>query len=86
MTIHVYQADSLKRTRRHCPYHKQLCYGTLGFYYDTTHLSFDCGTFVDFGYEYWKPPPKSKCPKCRKHFRPIELIKHLEEHELNPPN
>ncbi len=44
------------RTRRYCPYHKRLCYGSLLECYDTTRVFFDCGTFVDYGYGYWEEP------------------------------
>ena len=79
--IHIFTTDDRKRTRRLCPYHKHLCYGELTEYYDTTHVVFDCGTFVDYGYGQWNPPPKKKCPNCRKHFRPIEMIEHQKEHK-----
>lgn len=77
-TLHIFTANQTKRFRRKCPYHKKLEYGTRGDYYDTVHWNFDCGTFVDAGYGEWTPPPKSKCPKCRKWFRPLEMKEHLK--------
>lgn len=82
MTIHVYTPDKRTRVRRKCPYHKHLCYGSLAEYYDTAYLTFDCGTQIDFGASEWRLPPKKKCPKCRKWFRPLEMITHLKEHKI----
>jgi len=75
--IHIYRADNVKRVRRLCPYHKHQCYGTMHEYYDTTRVFLDCGTGLDYGYGDWTPPKKTKCPHCRKHFRPIEMQEHL---------
>ena len=78
--LHFHTANKRKRTRRMCPYHKHLEYGELQEFYDTVNMFFDCGTQVDYGYSEWRPPPKTKCPKCRKWFRPLEMVEHLKEH------
>lgn len=79
-SIHIYRANTITRVRRRCPYHNHLCFGDMHEYYDTVRIAFDCGTQVDFGYGGWTPPPKAKCPKCRKWFRPLEMIEHLKTH------
>ena len=63
--ICVFTADTSSRARRRCPYHKRLCYGTLRTYYDTVRMSFDCETFVDYGYGEWRPPPHVQRAKWR---------------------
>ena len=45
------------RTRLWCPDHQQLHYATVTLYYDTWHISFDCGAFVDAGYGEWQRAP-----------------------------
>ncbi len=53
--LHIYTAPST-RIRRWCPYHQRLCYGERQAFYDTIRLFFDCGTFIDTGYGYWREP------------------------------
>mgnify|MGYP001562260485 CR=1 FL=1 len=60
MTLHIYKCENPKRTRRLCPHHRKLEYGELRDFYDTIRIFFDCGTFVDYGYGYYKPPLKYK--------------------------
>ncbi len=79
--LHIYTANKRRRVRRVCPYHKHLEYGELQEYYDTRYVFFNCGASIDYGYGEWRSPPKSKCPKCRKWFRPLEMIEHLREHK-----
>ena len=79
MTLHIYTANKTKRVRLHCPYHKHLCFGSRREYYDTVRVAFDCGASMDYGYGEWRPPPKTKCKKCRKWFRPLEMAVHLKE-------
>ncbi len=47
-----------RRTRKRCPVHEKLHYGTWKEYYDTMRMFFDCGTMADYGYGYYEPPPK----------------------------
>jgi len=42
-------------------------------------MFWDCGTYTDS--ENWYPPPKKKCPNCRKIFRPLEMIEHQKTHK-----
>lgn len=56
MTLHIYRCENPIRTRAMCPHHKLLEYGEKQEFYDTTRIFFDCGTFVDYGYEYYEPP------------------------------
>lgn len=56
MTLHIYRCENPTRTRAICPHHKHLCYGERQDFYDTRQIFFDCGTFVDYGYGYYKPP------------------------------
>ena len=66
MVLHVYRCENPKRTRRICPHHKRLEYGELQEFYDTTRVFFDCGTFVDCGYQYYEPPKLYKTIKIFK--------------------
>ncbi len=54
--LHIYRCENPTRTRAICPHHKHLCYGERQQFYDTTRIFFDCGTFVDYGYQYYEPP------------------------------
>jgi hypothetical protein len=54
--IHIYRAKHPKRVRVICPHHHHLCYGEKQEFYDGTRIFFDCGTMVDYGYGYYKPP------------------------------
>lgn len=82
--IHIFRAKKIKRIRMKCPYCKRLCYGDRHDYYDGSYFFLDCGTKIDC--EGWTPPPKGKCPYCRKHFRPLDMIKHLGEyHRMKSP-
>jgi len=78
--LYVFTATVRKRSRRLCPYHNHLCYGELHEYYDTTYMFFDCGTQINYGDGKWREPPKKKCPNCRKHFRPLDILAHQKEH------
>lgn len=80
MTLHIFTPNKISRIRRQCPYHKHFCYGSMAEYYDGFYVTFDCGARIDS--EFWYPPPKKKCPNCRKWFRPLEMIEHKKEHLL----
>ncbi len=77
-TLHIFQPDTIKRMRAWCSYCGKLCYGTRQDYYDGIYISFDCGTKITC--EGWTPPPKKKCPHCRKWFRPLDMVKHIQEY------
>ena len=55
-SLHIYRCENPTRTRAMCPYHKHLCYGERQSFYDTTRIFFDCGTFADYGYDYYEIP------------------------------
>jgi SAM-dependent MidA family methyltransferase len=74
MGVHIYRCENPKRTRKICPHHKQLEYGELQEFYDTTRIFFDCGTFADYGYGYYNPPTKYKRLKI---YWDSELNKHV---------
>lgn len=56
--LHIFNDWDPLRFRWWCPHHLRLCYGDAKVYYDTTHLLFDCGTYVDWGYGEWFRPKK----------------------------
>ena len=58
MSLHIFRANKIRRTRARCPFHKQLEYGQLQEFYDTQRVFFDCGTFWDVGYGQYKIPPE----------------------------
>lgn len=64
--LHIYRCENPKRTRRVCPHHKKLEYCELQEFYDTLHIFFDCGTFVNTGYGYYEPPRLYKTIKIFK--------------------
>lgn len=76
-TLHIYQPNKRYRIRMKCPYHKHYCYGQRADYYDGSYITFDCGTRIDG--EGWTPPPKKKCPLCRKVFRDLDMPKHITD-------
>lgn len=56
--LHIFRADTIKRVRKLCPYHKHLCFGEMHEYYDGIYIFFECGTQI-MG-EYYIPPKKYK--------------------------
>ena len=65
MSLHIFRANKIRRTRAQCPFHKIMEYGDQHHYYDTSHIFFDCGTFWDVGYGAWKIPPEVKRARAK---------------------
>ena len=64
--IHICDmAEGRRRVRRRCPWHKRLCYGVMTEYYDTVRVSFNCGTWIDYGYGLYDIPQEVKRKRWR---------------------
>ena len=50
--LHIFgpTADNSVRIRAYCPICKHQKYGRYTMYYDTAHVTLNCGFFIDFGY------------------------------------